>query len=228
MGKEDEVREIIPEEEVMVTSIIQLPTPEMAILSLQSQAQQLLAYAERRVIISDNEAKVSTNDLSIIALAKKALEEKRKEYTTPLNDNLKYINNTFKLVSDPLNQADKITRDKILAYRAEQERKRKEAEEINRQKIELARREAELNNGEFTVDITPVEVAPVQPKHINAELGTAGQAMIRKWDVSNFSQVPDEYKMVDSTKIGKVVRAGIPSIPGIKIWEEPTLRVTTR
>lgn len=44
----------------------------------------------------------------------------------------------------------------------------------------------------------------------------------------NVSLVPDEYKLPDAAKIGRVVRAGISSLPGIRIWEEETLRVTAK
>jgi hypothetical protein len=217
-----------PEPMAPVTSIVQSPAPALVLTSMREQALSLLQFSRDRTVKSLEDTKVATEDLSIIANSKKVLEAKRKEYVTPLNDQVKLINDTFKLVSEPLNEADKITRDKVLAFRAEQERLRREAEEINQAKLDLAQREAALNQGAFTVDTTPVEVAPEQPKHINTDFGTAGTMTVRKWELEDLSKVPIDYLMIDAAKVGKVVRAGIPSIPGIRIFEDQSLRVTTR
>ena len=48
------------------------------------------------------------------------------------------------------------------------------------------------------------------------------------WEVIDFDMVPNEYKAIDASKIGRVVRAGLHAIPGIRIWEEETLKVTAR
>jgi len=51
--------------------------------------------------------------------------------------------------------------------------------------------------------------------------------MIKKWKVEDFTLVPERYKEPNSILIGKVIRAG-GDIPGIRVWEEPSLRVTTK
>jgi len=206
---------MMPLEEIgkTTTSIVQTLSPELTIISLKSQAEELLTYAENRVIIIDDDVKSATDDLSIIAKAKKVLEDKRKEYVKPLNDQVKIINNTFMLVSGPLLQADAITRQKILAYRKEQEQKKIEVEKLNRE-------------GKVVGKL--IEILPEQPSHIDATFGTADKMMIRKWEVEDFAKVPDEYKLIDSARVNKLVKAGIPSIPGIRIFKEETLRVTAK
>lgn len=204
------------------------PDEEQAFIALRGQVTGFLVYSENRIITNAEDVKLATEDLALMSGVKKAIEEKRVEFTGPLNDYVKGINATFKQLSDPLAQADKITRDKVLAYRAEQERKRIEAEAINRQKIDLARREAALNEGEITVDLTPVIVPTAEPSHIFTDTGSLGTSKIRKWEVEDLSKVPLDYLMIDAAKVGKVVRAGIPSIPGIRIWLEDSLRITTR
>ncbi len=51
---------------------------------------------------------------------------------------------------------------------------------------------------------------------------------IKKWEVEDITKVPGEYLMVDTVAIGKLVRAGIKSISGIRIWEEETLKVSAK
>ncbi|GAI52734.1 unnamed protein product, partial [marine sediment metagenome] len=149
------------------------------------------------------------------------------EYTQPLNNHLKAINDVFKTFTDPILYADKLVRSKILAYRAELDRKRQEAEEIERLKREAAEREAALT-GQPIIQPEPTPVIAAPPDRYHADNGTLGKVMVRKWELEDFSKVPDEYKTIDAVKIGKVVRAGIPSIPGIRIWQEATLRVDTK
>ena len=129
---------------------------------------------------------------------------------------------------EPIEQADKTTRQKILAFQAEQERIRREQEEINRLRMEAARKDAALHNGEISESVDLVEVVPEAPKRVSTDMGTVGQRMIRKWEVIDFSAVPDEFKLIDAGKITKVVKAGIGSISGVRIYEEPILTVNTR
>lgn len=209
------------------TALAKAPGSDIEAIDYYNEALKLQQYAESRVIATVEDVKVATDDLSIIAKHKKAMEEKRKEYISPLQDQVKGINETYKTLMEPILAADQITRGKILDYRAEQERQRQEAEEIARLEREAAERRAALT-GEPMVVPEVVEAPPVAPDRYRSEMGTLGKMMIRKWEVVDLALVPDEYKMIDSIKIGKVVRAGIPSIPGIKIWEEETLRVNAR
>lgn len=203
------------------------PQTDAAVASLHSQALRFKSAAEKLVIASDSDVISATTDLSVIANLKKAIEDQRKEYTQPLNNYLKTISDAFKAFTEPITHADKLVRGKILAYRAEIDRQRQEAEEIERLRREAAEREAALT-GQPIIQPGPTLVIPPPPDRYHADNGTLGKVMIRKWELEDFSKVPDEYKTIDAVKIGKVVRAGIPSIPGIRIWQEATLRIDTK
>jgi len=202
------------------------PEADEAVIALHEQALRLQHYAEALTITSDDNVKSATNDLSIISGLKKAIEEKRKEYTQPINDHLKAVNEAFKAFTEPLTQADKITRTKILDYRAELERQRQEAEDIARIEQELAERKAALT-GEPVVAPEVVEAPPVAPDRYHTEMGTLGKAVIWKFEVVDFSLLPDDYKLPDMIKIRKVITAGA-KILGVRAWRDETLRVTTR
>ncbi len=203
------------------------PQTDAAIVTLHTQAIRFVDAADRLVIASDDDVTSATGDLTLIANLKRAIEDKRKEYTQPLNNHLKAINDVFKTFTDPILYADKLVRSKILAYRAEIDRQRQEAEEIERLKKEAAEREAALT-GQPIIQPGPTLVIPPPPDRYHAGNGTLGKVMVHKWELEDFSKVPDEYKTIDAVKIGKVVRAGIPSIPGIRIWQEETLRIDTK
>lgn len=210
------------------TAIVKVaPDKDEMVVSLLGQATRMVEWAHKRTIATNEDVKDATNDLSLIANAKKAIEEKRKEYVDPLNAEVKEINAFFKQLSEPVGEADQITRRKVLDYNAEVERQRQEAEAIEQQKLELARRETELK-GEHTVDLSPVEAPEATPDMVRTDVGSASKMTIRRWEVEDMSQVPVEFLLVDAGKVTKLVKAGIGAIPGIRIWEEPTLQVRSR
>jgi hypothetical protein len=221
----------VESERLASTAIINIaPGEDPVVVAFVGQVEGLLKYARERVVTSEQDVKDATNDLTVMAQLTKALEGKRTDYTEPVNRHLRDINGVFKSISEPLAQAFKTTKDKILAYNAEVEKKRLEIERVNREAEELARKQAQLNNGEFTVDTTPIAVPPPAPDHVRTEQGTLGKTGTWDWELEDIEKVPKEYLMVNSVLVGGVVRGskGKIVIPGIKnIWK-PGLRVTAR
>ena len=201
------------------------PVVDEKVRALGLELIAIVQRAETRAVLSDADVHDATGDIALIAGLKKAFEEKRKEYTTPLNGYLKDINATFKEYTDPLDQADKMTRGKVLAYRAEQERQRQEQEHINRLREEAAMAEMQLK-GELTEPVNLVEVSPEPPAHYRTIAGDLGKTLTWRFEVVDFALLPDGYKVPDMVKIRKVVVAGA-TIPGVKAWQEESLRVTT-
>jgi len=203
------------------------PGNDVVVASLLEQATSMVDWAHKRTITNTEDVKDATNDLVLVANVKKAIEEKRKEYVDPLNAEVKEINAFFKQLSEPMGDADLITRHKVLAYNAEIERQRLEAEAIETQKLELAKRETELK-GEHTVDLSPVVAPEATPDIVRTNVGSASKMTVKKWEIEDIGLVSIDLLMVDAGKVTKLVKAGIGSIDGIKIWEEPTLQVRSR
>ena len=214
-------------EETTTVLINVKPEVDKAVIALYEQSLKLEQYAIALVITSVDNIKSATNDLSIISGLKKAIEGKRKEYTQPINDHLKAVNEAFKTFTEPLTQADQITRQKILAFKLKQQLIREEQERINALRLEAAKRDASLHNGEISESVNLVEVIASPPNHIRTDMGTGGIAKIWKFEVIDFALLPNDYKLPDMVKIRKVITAGA-SIPGVKAWQEETLRVSTR
>jgi len=206
------------------------PTGEVAIQGLYNEALILKEYAVARVILIDADLKPATEDLSIIGSLWKAIEEKRTVYIKPIRGYLDAVNEAFKQLTAPLVEADMLNRDKMKAYKAEIDRKRREAEEIEAEKYKLAQREATLKGGEITADLTPIEMPAPAPARIHTETGSSSFYKLPKWELVDKSLVPAEYLMVDAAKVTAVVKAskGTIVIPGIRIWMEDTLRVTLK
>jgi hypothetical protein len=202
------------------------PQTDPEVMGFYAEAMKLLDFANIRIIATVEDTKLATNDLSLIAKLKKAMEAKRKDYLQPFQEHVKEFNEAYKILMLPVEQADKITREKVLAYQSEQARIRFEQEEINRKRMEAAESEMRLK-GELTESVNLVEVIEVQKKVIT-DSGSIGTMKVRKFEVEDITKVPAEYLKVDEVAIGKLVRAGIKSISGIRIWEEEVIKVSTK
>jgi hypothetical protein len=209
------------------TALIQIePEKEQRFATYRLQVETVLKIVQARTIDTMEDYTQANTDSNLLANLRKAIEDYRKERTGPINNFLRDINDAYKLLTDPLAEADKLNSQKIIAYRHEQERKRLKAEEVNRQAQEVARKQAALNNGEFTVDTTPVPTPEVAPAKVYTPVGSVGTMKVRKYRVVNFAKLEDQYKIENSVLLNKVTKAGIPEIPGVEFYYEETLRRT--
>jgi hypothetical protein len=206
-----------------IVSVNVAPQLDTSVQAFHENIEALLKYADERTITSQDDVRVATEDLTIIASLKKEIEAKRKGYTSPLDQHLKDINSVFKTVQQPLLLADSIIRKKVIGYQTEMAQRAAEAERIANAERRLAEEKATLTGEPVEKTEAPV-VRPVETT-TNGELGTSGQRMIAKYEIEDFSKVPDKYKLPNDALIGKLVRAGETEIPGIRIWKEPTLVV---
>ena len=202
------------------------PRQDAIVIGFYDEAKKLLDYANARVITSLDDAKLATDDLSMIAKLKKAMESKRKDYLQPFQDHVKEVNEIYKTLMQPIETADMVTRSKVLSFQREQAELKAKQEEINRLRMEAATKEAELNNGEIKESVNIIDVVTV-PTHVYADNGTLGTSKVWKFEVEDLTKIPLEYLIPDMVKIGKVVRAGV-KIPGVKSWQENSLRVNSK
>ena len=192
------------------------------------EARKLLEYARARVIKTINDAKLATNDLSIISRLKKVMEAKRKEVLSPHEAQVKAIRDTYNYLMNPVLEAERITKEKQLAFIHEQEHIRHEQEEINRKRMEAAQQEMKLK-GELTESVNLVEVQE-PPQKVSTDFGSSG--LVDHWifEVVDFSQVPDEYKVIDSAMLNAIARKhhDAKKVPGVIFKNEPYLATRIR
>ncbi len=206
------------------------PEIDIQVLSFLAESNRLRDYAEARIITTAEDLKPATNDLSIIAKVKKGMEERRREYIRPLDDHKKAINDAFKMLMLPIETADKVTREKVLAFNAEQDRIRREQEEINRLRMEAAQKDAALHNGEISEPVNLVEVITEVAKRTTTDMGSSGMRDNWKWEVVDINLVPREYLMINAGMLTPIVKAskGKIVIPGVRMFNEPILAVNAR
>lgn len=212
--------------EAQIVSIVIRPELDPGVARIIQQGNRLREFALARVIATEADLTSATEDLTIIARVTKELTGLKELYYRPIKQHLDTVTAVFSSITAPLEEADKVTRSKVIAFTNEQKRRAAEIEAVNRQAEELARRQAALNNGEFTVDTKPIE-APAPVRRVVTNIGSATTKKVRKWKLVNFSKVPDDCKQLDNAKINRIVKAG-GTIDGIETWEEDGLQVNTR
>jgi hypothetical protein len=211
------------------TAVNLLPGEDLEAHTYWQDAKACLVYADARVIATAEDLALANDDLVIIGQLKKAMEAKRVQLVKPMQDEVKAIQETYKTLMAPVLDADRITRDKMTAFKLEEERKVREAEELNRQAQEIARKQAQMNNGEFTVDTTPV-VVPETPRLTRSTLGTGGLVANWKYRVVNLQEVPREYLVVDDAMLKHIAKTHHDKkpVPGIEFYNEPSVTVRRR
>lgn len=187
--------------------------------------------AERHKVKNQADADVANIILQKITAGLKMIEQKRKYFTSDLNQQLKKINNDFKQIKEPIEQAKTNLTNRLMAWRqAERERiaeQQRQAEEEARKRDEKRQKiqEAHAEKGHDIYELEPTTVAKPVP------LEARDTTKVRKtWDfeVINEKAVPNEYKVVDTARIRKDIFAaerdgdGRPQIeiPGVNIFQK--------
>lgn len=211
-------------EENEEAAVVYAPGADIVVMDYHNEALSLQEYAVKRTIATIEDDKLANDDLVIIGTLKKAMEEKRREYLEPLKNQTDAINETYKTLMVPILAAYQTTRDKMTAFKLEQQRKAQEAEELNRQAIEVARKQAAMNKGEFTTDITPVDVPPA-PKLTRTELGVSG--LVAKWTyrVIDLEKIPREYMIPDDAMLKSIAKQhhDKKQVDGVEFYNDPHL-----
>ena len=204
------------------------PRDNPVIAKLQEEIIKLSNYSMGRVIKCDTDLTPAGDDLILISKLKKALKAKQEEYVGPIKSHLDKVQFVFKDLLGCLDDLEKNTKAKMQTYTDAQKARAAEAERLNREAVDLARKQAEFSGtGEFTVNTIPLE-APAPVKHISTGSGTISEVKAPPtWEIIDEALIPKEYWQLDTVKINRIVRAG-GSIAGIKVTTHTGLRTNTK
>lgn len=203
-------------------------------MTIQQQTRELMDKAQiivreaKEIVVQDKDSlTAAVNFLGKIASAKKEVDSRRRFFVDPLNQQVKNINDLFRDYSDPLGEADRIIRNKVLIYQAEEARR---VAEEQQKALEEAKAQAEEASKHPTEEFIPIPINIVEEpeKTVRAGAGSATTRQVWTFKIVDSSRVPDEYKVIDEKKIAAVVRAGVRNIPGVEIYPTSSLVVTGR
>lgn len=83
---------------------------------LEKRIKPVVEEAQSMIVETEDHAVLASEQIKKIKRVWKVIEEKRKEYTAPLNQTLKAINKDFKAMQSPLSEAEKVLKTKILDW----------------------------------------------------------------------------------------------------------------
>ena len=230
-----------------------MKSSEMVVFDNLKADVQLFVEPCKEIVVSNQDQ--SDDALSTAKKVKefiKKVESTRVEMVSPLNEEVKRINAYAKQISAPLLEAETHIKKQLLSWELKLEAIRKEeaakleaarvaAEAEARQKLieqqeeaatmamfmdqkEIARNAivAEAEASREIVDIN--KNAAIEMKTI-ASSKVAG--VTRRWtfEVSDVSQVPREFLMVDEVAVRKAMNAGAREIPGIQIFQQAGISI---
>ena len=183
---------------------------------LERQVSPLVKQADSYKIDSVEAVDKASLFLKKVRDTESNLEAKRLEFTSPLNQSLRAINDTFRQLKEPLTQARMYLTNKILDWKTTETR-RLQAEEARRRKIQ----EAHEKKGHEVK-------APVVLERPENKIGNTQTRKVWKYKVVDFSKIPDDFKNINQVAVNQAIRQGIREIKGIEIYQEEQLSIVGR
>ena len=183
---------------------------------IEKEINPIIKKAETIVIQNVDDVEEASTFLRKLKDAEIIVEDKRLEFTKPLNQSLKNINETFKEMKEPLIKARGILSAKILDWKAAEKRRRDDEEERVRKLIE--------EKTQLEEDEVEEVIAATVPKIEN----TIGNVKaVKRWvfEITDFSKVPDMYKTLNIVAVNGAIRAGARDIPGLEITQKESLSI---
>jgi len=190
---------------------------EQEIVRLWNRAEQIRDTILTMTIESVDDYKKALEYLLSLSVIKLELDSKRQFFSKPLYDQMRRVNAYFDQYLKPIEEADKILRQKIVQYRA------LKWEEFKQQEKEIYER---IKNELGSADLPPVVVTPTLAKNEVVSGGEITFRAVKKWVVEDESKLPREYLKPDDKKIAEAVKKG-EEIPGVKVYteEEPQVKI---
>jgi len=196
--------------------------------SFLETSKVLLDKAKAIEILDKPEYEEGAKLFAQIKSFKKTIDTQRKELIKLPYDYVKRVNAFAKEISKPLDNAETVIKQKLIDYEAKKELERREqekrAEEERKRLQEQLNKEAQEKGVEAV--ILPEVMFPKEEKNIvHTESGdTIYTRTVWDFEIVDFAQVPDEYKLIDEKKVRQAInRLGIRDIPGLRIFQKKTI-----
>lgn len=197
---------------------------ERELVQLERLERTLVGKAGEVQITSLETLQTAVGLTAEIKSAKSRVEEIRKFFVNPLNDQVRKINAKFKPFTETLEKMEAEVKSKIVVYQTEQEKIRI-AEETRLRKLQEAEYAKQVKKAEKKGDDAPPPPPPVKVEAVKVD----GLSIRKVWDfeIVFIEKIPLEYMIPDEKKIRKVITAGVREIPGIKIFEKSISAIKT-
>lgn len=198
-------------------------TVEATIVAIKKDQTSLFNQVQTLSVTNEEEMTAASEVLSQVHARVKRIEAKRIEYVKPLNDQVSKINADFKAAAKPYVEMESTIKQKIGNYVDEQRRlaaiEQRRLDDERRKEAQRLAAQEDISQRKAMAQIEkPVVEAPVTA--VKTETAKVVTKLVAKFEITDPSAVPEEYKMVDERLVRKAVLAGARKIAGVKIWEE--------
>lgn len=183
----------------------------------QPQIEEALESREQVFDIAikdDSDAVMASQLIKEVSTKIKAVEAERKEITKPLLESKRNLDKFFKKITNPLEDINKHLRKELVKYEKEKEAARQLAQAEAR-KAALLGAPAEEIKDLITESVKPsVKVSGVSVRNV------------WKARVLDFSQLPDEFKMVDEQALKRYAKENQDQkqVPGVQFYLDKAIR----
>ena len=191
-----------------------------AIQAIRSEVAGLVEQANGLQVESSQQSDVANTILTKLNKTLKWADERKRDILRPLKNHIKWLEGEYKKSVAPLQEAKAGLQQRLMGWRAAEQRRIAEEEAKIRREEERRRKiqEAHAAKGhQVRQEITPVETPRPVP------LEARDSTRVRKqWDfeVVDVGQVPLDYLQVDTSAVREAIRNGEREIPGLRIFQK--------
>jgi len=209
-----------------------------SVASVEAKAQELEA-----ITIQDQGGYDHAGSLLVeISKQKKKISDLRLSITRPMNEAIRNTNNFFKKAESACDTAKSVVQRKMIAFKNEQERirKQKEAELQEKQRKEAERLEKRAEKAEEKGQVEKAEAlreqsaqtSMMQPTIQDQAQRPEGTKVVKRWkfEITDPNQVPRNLCIPDEKSIRALVNAQKENcrIAGVRVWSEENIETTGR
>jgi hypothetical protein len=206
-----------------VVALTSLEKAKINFAKYEAEVKAMKATADDFKII---DAETGTKAVEMAGQAKamkKMIEATRKDIIADASAFVTAVNQFAKPYTAALDGIATVLERKITAHTQEQNRLRlvqqqKIAEEAKKLNDKISKQA--LKAGVEAPQPMFIPVVDSAPEIIRTAAGSASLRTTWAFEVTDFSQVPDEYKVIDTAAVKNAMSAGIRNIPGIRIFQE--------
>ncbi len=189
--------------------------PDKELSVVRGQATKALAAAQEITINTDADMEAAADVLSRIKKVGKLIKERKEQITRPLMESLNSARDLFKPLEQNHEDAERVIKNKMLAYQ-------REVAEKNR--IEQEKLAARVEKGTMKQEtaIAKVENQQEVKKQAEGKVGKVTTRKVTKYRVVDESKLPREFLMPNMAKINEALKAG-QEVSGAESYQEDVI-----
>lgn len=208
---------------------------------LRLSAKELIDKADEVIIFTRNDLSLATDICSEIKKRIKVIEDEREKIVKPINEGVKQVNNNFKTIRIPLEEAETRLKSSMLKFqqdeqrKADEERKKLEAEQrIRDEEIRVAETEAQkvFGHNNPPEPIGKSSAPAIQSSFKPSTYGQTGATSTLKkvWkfeltDIAALAAARPDLVTVNQVAINQEIRGQGGVIAGLRIYQDDVLQV---